>query len=162
MRLDAPLLMIALTFGVHSLRKTPHAHLDEHPVWQTVDQLCGDLELAAPTRKSIVVGGKKEIRLYSTPVRNAEVVLYQASATDKTCCGSSMPVARTRSTKYGRFELSGVRHGWYWLRIIKGEFRATIPLHVTNDFDAKSCHDPSAGRIFTVDSQPPKVKTYIY
>jgi len=32
--------------------------------WQSVDQLCGQVELSGPTKKTIVVNGKRETRLY--------------------------------------------------------------------------------------------------
>ena len=73
-----------------------------------------------------------------------------------------MPAGQTKSDKFGRFELPGFQNGWYWLHVQSNNFNATIPLHVTSDFNEKSCHEPSVDRIFTVDAQPPKVETRIY
>jgi hypothetical protein len=56
----------------------------------------------------------------------------------------------------------GFQSGWYWMHIETNNFSTTIPLHVTSDFNDKSCHAPSVGRIFTVDAKPPKVETRIY
>jgi hypothetical protein len=129
--------------------------------WQSVDQLCGQVELSTPTKKIIVVNGKKETRLYATHVKNAEVMLYRATMDDKACCGTTAPMARTHSGRFGGFEFSGVQEGLYWLRVTKGSFAGAIPLRLTTDFDAKSCHAPSTIRSFIVDAQPPTVETMI-
>jgi hypothetical protein len=162
MKLTTTLSTIAIALWVHSLQGVPPPQSTDEPKWQKVDQLCGELELAAPTQKSIVVNGKAEIRLYSTPVKNAEVILYNGTATDKTCCGTSAPVARTRSTKFGAFEFSGFRRGLYWLRVETRNVNGVIPLQLTNDFSAKLCHAPSTSRSFIVDAQPPTVETTIH
>jgi len=129
--------------------------------WQSVDQFCGLVELSAPTKKTIVVDGKTETRLYATHIKNAELVLYEATTSDKACCGPTAPVARTRSGRFGEFHFSGVQKGLYWLQVTKGSFTGAIPLRLTNDFDAKRCHAPSTIRRFIVDAQPPTVETLI-
>ena|SRR5215467_9936928 len=131
--------------------------------WQNVDQLCGILEFDAPKKKTITTAdGKTETRLYADVVKDAEVTLYGGAAPDENCCGGKTPVGHTKSNKFGRFELHGYRGGWYWVRIERNDFSTTMPLHVTSDFNEKSCQDRSVGRIFTVDAQPPKVETRIY
>lgn len=132
------------------------------PQWQEVNQLCGILKFDAPLKKTITVNGKTEVRLYANFVKGAEVALYRGTAVDKTCCTETTPAGHAQSTKLGRFEFSGFQSGWYWLRVKKDDFSTTIPLHVTSDFNEKSCHSPSVGRVFTVDVQPPKVETQIY
>jgi hypothetical protein len=153
------LSVIAIAMWVQNV---PQPLSNEGPKWQRVDQLCGEVELEAPTKKSIVVNGNAEIRLYSTPVRNAEVILYQGTTTDKTCCGSSAPVARTRSNNFGTFEFSGVHRGLYWLKVKNARVNGAIPLQLTDDFSAKSCHAPSTARSFIVDGHPPTVETRIH
>jgi len=131
--------------------------------WQSVDQLCGTLEFAAPQKKNITTAdGKTETRLYPNVLKEADVALYRGTASDENCCGGKTAVGHTKSNKYGRFELPGFQSGWYWLRSESNNFRTTIPLHVTSDFNDKSCQDRSVGRLFTVDVQPPKVETRIY
>lgn len=154
--------MVTIVMGTHFLHSVPQSQSNEGPEWQKVDQLCGEVELAAPTEKSMVASGKTEIRLASTPVKNAEVVLYRGTTTDKTCCGSSAPLARTRSSRLGGFELLGFKRGLYWLHVKRGSINATIPIQLTEDFAPQSCHDASVGRFFTVDAQPPNVVTRIY
>ena len=125
--------------------------------------MCGILRFATPKKKTITtVDGKTEKRLYPNVLKDAEVTLYKGTASDENCCGGKTRAGRTRSSKLGRFELPGFQGGWYWVRIEANDFSKTIPLHVTSDFNDKSCHDRSVGRIFTVDAQPPKVETRIY
>jgi hypothetical protein len=162
MKLTRWLPTIAIAIWVSSPQGVPPPQSNDGPKWQKVDQLCGELELAAPTKKSIVVNGKTEIRLYSTPVKNAEVILYNARASDKACCGNSAPLARTRSTKVGAFEFPGLSHGLYWLKVEAGNVNGAIPLQLTDDFNAKFCHAPSTTRTFIVDAQPPTVETRIH
>ena len=131
--------------------------------WKDVDQLCGILKFARPKKKTITtVDGKTETRLYANVLKDAEVTLYKGSASDENCCGGKIPAGRTKSNQLGRFELPGFQGGWYWVRIETDDFSTTIPLHVTSDFNDKTCHDPSVGRILTVDAVPPKVETRIY
>jgi hypothetical protein len=139
----------------------PQLRSDTEVKWQTVDQLCGDVELAAPTKKTIVVNGKTETRLYVTQMRNAEVTLYKGAARDKACCGSAAPLARALSGRSGQFEFSGFQRGLYWLAVQKGSFSGAIPLQLTDDFNTKSCREPSTARSFIVDAQPPTVETRI-
>jgi hypothetical protein len=153
--------MVALQMQSSSAQSLPQTKSDGEVKWQNVDQLCGQVELAAPTKKTIVVNGKKETRLYNTPLKNAEVILYRGTATDKTCCGSLTPVARTRSGKLGEFDFSGFQRGLYWLQVREVSFVGAIPLKLTEDFSAKSCHAPSTYRAFIVDAQPPTVETLI-
>lgn len=161
MKLMISLSIIAIAIWVHFPQGGPQPQSSEGPKWQRVDQLCGKVELAAPTKKSIVVNGRTEIRLYSTPVKNAELILYQGAATDKACCGSSAPIARTRSNNFGAFEFSGFQRGLYWLKVENGKLDGAIPLQLTDDFSAKSCRAPSTERRFVVDAQPPTVETRI-
>jgi hypothetical protein len=100
--------------------------------------------------------------LYANVLKGAEVVLYRGASSDESCCGAKTPVGQAKSNKSGRFELVGFQSGWYWMHIESNNFSTTIPLHVTSDFNDKSCHAPSVGRIFTVDAKPPKVETRIY
>lgn len=39
-------------------------------------------------KKTIVIDGKTEVRLYETPVGYAELILNRGNALDKTCCGA--------------------------------------------------------------------------
>src|SRR5262249_34507407 len=127
------------------------------------DQLCGTLEFAMPTKKTIrTADGKTETRLYENVLKDADVALYKGAPSDENCCRGKTPAAHAKSNKFGKFELPGYQSGWYWLRVESANFSTTIPLHVTKDFDDKSCHAPSVGRILTVDAQPPKVETRIY
>ena len=162
MRLTLAFPTVALATMMGLLQSTPHPPNDNELQWQKVDQLCGDLEFATPKKKTIVVNGKTETDLYANPVKNAQVILYRGTALDKTCCADATPATRTRSNKFGRFEVLGFRSGWYWLRVSEGDFGSTIPLHVTSDFDTKSCRDRSVGRSFIVDAHPPRVETRIY
>jgi hypothetical protein len=161
MKLTVPLLAIAIAMWVHSARGVPQAQSNGSPKWQRVDQLCGHVQLAAPSKKTVVVNGKTEVRLYSAPAKNADVALYQRSVTDKTCCGSSTALARTRSNNVGAFELSGFHRGLYWLEVKNGNVSGAIALELTDDFSAKSCHAPEVERTFVVDAQPPTVETRI-
>jgi hypothetical protein len=162
MKITTTLLMIVIAMGAHFLQSVPQPQSNEGPKWQRVDQLCGDVELAAPTKKTIAVNGKTETRQYVTEVRNAEVALYRGAATDKACCGSAVPMARTLSARSGQFEFSSFQRGLYWLAVRKGSFSGAIPLQLTDDFSLKSCHAPSTERRFVVDSQPPTVETRIH
>lgn len=131
--------------------------------WQSVDQLCGTLEFGAPNKKTIMTAdGKTETRTYANVLKDAKLALYRGTASDEGCCGGKTPAGNSKSDKLGRFELTGFQSGWYWLHIESNNFSTTIPLHVTSDFNDKSCHAPSVGRIFTVDSKPPKVEIRIY
>ena len=137
--------------------------------WQSVDQLCGRLRFANPKKKTMTtVDGKVETRFYPSVLKDADVELYNADVElydltgYKNCCDGRPAAGRTKSDKVGGFELPGFPSGWYWLHIESNDFSATIPLHVTSDSDDKSCHERSVGRIFTVDTQPPKVETRIY
>lgn len=133
------------------------------PPWQSVDQLCGVLEFATPKKKTITeTDGKTETRLYANVLKDAKVALYMGTASDEGCCEGKTPAGNTTSDKRGWFELSGFQSGWYWLYIESNNFSTTIPLHITSDFNVNSCHARSVGRIFTVDSKPPKVETRIY
>ena len=100
-------------------------------------------------------------RSYANVLKDAERTLYKGTALDENCCGAKTPAGRAKSNKLGRFELPGFQGGWYWVRIETNDFSATIPLHVTGNFNDKCCHARSVGRIFTVDAQPPKVETDI-
>jgi len=131
--------------------------------WLNIDKFCGTLRLATPIEKTIkTLDGKTEKRLYANVLTDAEITLYRGTPSDKSCCGTKTAERRTKSDKFGSFELLGLQSGWYWVRINTNDFSTTIPLHVMNNSNDKSCHDRSVGHIFTVDSQPPKVETRIY
>jgi len=132
------------------------------PRWQNIDQLCGVLEFATPKKKTITTAdGKTETRLYPNVLKETDVKLYR-TVPGENCCGGKTPTGHTKSNKYGRFELPGFQSGWYWLHLESSDFSTTIPLHLTSDFNDKSCHDGSVSRTFTVDARPPKVETRIY
>lgn len=141
----------------------PQLRSNSEVPWQNVDQLCGSLTFRTPKKKTITTaGGKSETRLYSNVLKDADVALYRGTATDENCCAGKTSAGHTKSTKHGGFELRDFQSGWYWLRIESSHFSTRIPLHVTSGFNDKSCHDPSVGRIFTVDAQPPMAETHIY
>lgn len=130
--------------------------------WQSVDQLCGILRFASPKKKTITtVDGRVETRLYENDLNGANMKLYRGTHCDR-CSSGRIPEGHTKSGKFGKFELPGFQSGWYWMLIESQGLTTKIPLHVTSDFNEKSCHDPSVGRIFTVDAQPPTVETRIY
>ncbi len=129
--------------------------------WQKVDQLCGQLELAKPTTKSIMVNGKREERSYVTFLNGAEVFLYRGANSDRECCGNRKPLAHTRSGRFGTFELPGLEHGLYWMQVRKGDLASEIPLLVAEDFNARKCRAPEVKRGFVVDSKPPVVEVRI-
>lgn len=54
--------------------------------WQDVDQLCGQLQLNVPEKKTIMVDGKNESRLFAQYLPDATVTLYPATETEKQCC----------------------------------------------------------------------------
>ena len=165
-------LLIRSFFGIATLalvgiiafgQNPPASRRPDPPQWQNVDQLCGVLEFATPKKKTITTAdGKTEARLYANVLKDADVALYRGTASDQNCCAARTPTGHAKSNKFGRFELLGFQTGWYWLHIQSNNFNAMLPLHVTRDFNEKSCHDRSVGRIFTVDAQPPKVETRIY
>jgi hypothetical protein len=119
------------------------------PQWQNIDQLCGVLEFATPKKKMITrADGKTETRMYADVLKEVKAALYRGTASDEGCCGGKKPAGNTKSDKLGRFELSDFQSGWYWLYIESNNFSTTIPLHVTSDFNDKSCHAPSVGPHF--------------
>jgi hypothetical protein len=77
--------------------------------WKDVDQLCGRLQLEAPEKKTIVVDGKSESRLYTAYLRDA-ITLYSAKKAEQECCSAS-PIATARSRKFGTFELRAAQPG---------------------------------------------------
>jgi hypothetical protein len=163
MRILLGITMVGLAVAITFCQSVPASPQHNTPQWQNVDQLCGILEFETPRKKTITTAeGKTEIRLYANVLKSAEVALYRGTFSDESCCGAKMPIAHAKSTTSGRFELTSFQSGWYWLHIESDNFSTTIPLHVTRDFNDKSCHDPSVGRIFTVDAKPPKVETRIY
>jgi hypothetical protein len=130
------------------------------PAWQSIDQLCGQLELSAPLEKHLVVNGKPEKRLYANYVERAKVGLHPATNDDSKCCGN-VPIAQTESGRFGAFALEGIKKGKYWLRVQKDSLVYLVPLSITNDFKAQACHDSSVGRSVVLDSNPPSVETRI-
>ncbi|HUA16474.1 MAG TPA: hypothetical protein VMG31_14350 [Verrucomicrobiae bacterium] len=135
---------------------TPAVNASEKIQWQDVDQLCGQLQLEAPEKKTIIVDGKGESRLYTAYLPDAIVTLYPAKKTEKECCAAT-PIATARSRKYGSFELKAVQPGYYWLRVQKGELMRVIPVHLTSPFSEESCSDWCVRRSFVVDAIPPKI-----
>lgn len=121
------------------------------------------MRLSTPIEKTIrTEDGKLEKRLYANVLKDAEIALYKGTPSDRSCCGAKIVDRRTKSDKFGSFELLGLQSGWYWAHIKTNDFSATIPVHVMNNSNDKSCHDRSVGHIFTVDSRPPKMETRIY
>jgi len=138
----------------------PSPHSDIKTVWQPIDQLCGQLQLAAPEKKHIIVNGKSEERLYTAYLEGAAVALYPGTSSERGCCGGK-PVATTESRKYGSFFFEGVQPGAYWLRVQKNQLVRLIPVRVTDKFNEKVCRDPSVGRSIVVDYHPPRIETRI-
>jgi len=131
--------------------------------WLDTDQLCGTLKFATPKKKRITTtDGKAETTSYENVLKAAAVKLYKGRESDENCCEGRESVGSTKTTKFGAFEFPGFQAGWYWLRVESGDFSSTIPLHVTSDFNEKSCHDPSGGRIITVDTHHPTPEMRIY
>jgi hypothetical protein len=137
---------------------TPNAGVQTN--WQTIDQLCGQIELSTPKQKRIVVDGKSEVRLYTAFLEGATLTLFPGTSTEHECCAVKA-MATTQSHKFGTFEFDGVQPGAYWLRVQKNEFVGLIPVRVTDNFDAKQCKKPEVGRSFVVDSNPPEVQKRI-
>jgi hypothetical protein len=152
------LVMFAVFVGTLFPQTTPNPKADVKTQWH--DQLCGQLELAAPKKKQIIVKGKSELRLYTTYLENATATLYPAKSLGEECC-EAKPIATVQSRRDGAFEFEGVKPGTYWLQVRKDEELHLIPVRVTHEFDKKECHDPSVGRSFVVDSSPPKIETRI-
>ena len=138
----------------------PTAESDVQTNWQSIDQLCGQLELSTPKEKHIIVDQKSEVRLYTAFLEGATLTLYSGASTEHQCCAVKA-IATTQSHKFGAFEFEGVHPGTYWLRVQKNEFVRVIPVRVTDNFDAKQCQKPWVSRGFVVDSNPPKVETRI-
>jgi hypothetical protein len=162
MRIHLALVMLLLaaptSFG-QSQPPTPRSATH----WLDTDQLCGNLKFATSKKKTITTrDGRAETTSYENVLKGATLTLYKASQSDDDCCEGKQSVGSTKPTKFGAFEFPGFQAGWYWLRLESGEFSSTIPLHVMNDFNQKSCHDPSVGRILTVDTHPPTLETRIY
>lgn len=130
------------------------------PQWQQIDQLCGQIQRAAPQERELVVNGKREKLLYTTYVPNASLILYAVTNDNDHCCAAK-PAATAKAARYGAFHFDGVSHGKYWMRIQTQQESYVVPLLVTRDFDQKSCHDPSVARDIIVDSAPPRVETRI-
>jgi len=150
----SPLLLIA------SFLSPPASNAAERVQWQKVDQLCGQLQLAAPEEKTIIVDGKAKSRLYTAYIEGAMVTLYPATAAERECCAAS-PIATVRSRKYGAFEFRRIQPGYYWLQVQTNGSTQVIPLHLTSDFNEKACSDSSVRRSVVVDSAPPKIETRI-
>jgi len=151
------LVLFAVFVGALFPPAAPKPKSDAQAQWQATDQLCGQLELAVPMKKQIIVDGKSELRLYTAYLENAMVTLYPATSLTEECCAAK-PIATVRSRRYGTFEFEGVQPGTYWLRVQKNGVLRLIPVRVTHEFDKKACHDPSVARSFVVDSSPPKIK----
>ena len=133
------------------------AESDVQTNWQSIDQLCGQLELSTPKQKQIITDGKSEVRLYTAFLEGATLTLYPGTLAEHECCAVKA-IATTQSHKFGAFEFEGVHPGTYWLRVQKNEFVRVIPVRVTDNFDVKQCQKPWVSRGFVVDSNPPKVQ----
>jgi hypothetical protein len=138
----------------------PASKADEQVQWQDVDQLCGQLQLEAAEKRTIVVDGRTESRLYTAYLPGATVTLYPATKAEKECCAAG-PIATAVSRKYGAFEFKGVQPGYYWLRVQKNGVMQVIPVHLKSTFSKTSCSDSSLRRSFVVDASPPKIETRI-
>ena len=154
------LVMVALFVGALFPQAAQNPKSEVQTQWQATGQLCGQLELAAPKKKQIIVNGKSELRLYTAYLENATVTLYSATSLGEECC-KAKPIATTQSRRYGAFEFADMKPGTYWLRVQKDEVLRLIPVRVTHEFDKKACHAASVGRSFVVDSSPPKIETRI-
>jgi hypothetical protein len=152
-------LLVAFSMAADA-QSAPTAKSDAQTNWQSVDQLCGQLELSTPKQKHVIVDGKSELRLYTAFLEGATLTLYPGTSTEPECCAVKA-IATTQSHKFGAFELESVQPGRYWLRVQKNEFVRLIPVRVTDDFDKKQCQKPWVRRAFVVDSNPPKVQTRI-
>ena len=113
---------------------SPNSDIQTH--WQPIGQLCGQLELAAPKKKHIIVNGKSEERLYTAYLEGAAVALYLGKSTEEGCCAAHISMA------HSRFE--GVQPGAYWLRVQKNQLIRLIPVRVTNEFRALKISPASA------------------
>src|SRR5690242_4103049 len=100
--------------NIQSQNSVPKAQLP------TIDQLCGQLELATPQRKQIVVNGMSEVRLNTAYLDHATLKLYRHVSTEKQCC-MGHPLAKSVSGEYGAFEFRGIKPGNYWLQVQKGK-----------------------------------------
>ena len=129
-------------------------------LWQSIDQLCGQLELAAPRKKQIIVNGKTETHLYAAYIEGATLTLYPAKPNSQECCDTK-PTAITRSRRYGAFEFQDVEPGTYWLRVEQTERVYLIPVRVTDKFHPKLCHATYVGRSVFVDADPPRIQVRI-
>src|SRR5712692_989924 len=159
MRLTLVLFAIGI-FGTAISQTASKPSLAE-PQWQKADQLFGQLELVTPIKKMIVVNGRWEQRLYVSSLKDAEVNLYRGAHSDRACCRNSEILAHTRSRRFGAFEFTGFQRGLYWLQVRRGSLNRAIPLLVTENFKAETCHAPEVGRSFVVDSNPPVVQVRI-
>jgi hypothetical protein len=139
---------------------TPTPGSNVQPLWQEIDQFCGQLELASPSKRQIVVNGKSQLTLNTVYMERASMTLFAVASPEDRCCGAT-PVASAQSRRYGAFELEGVNSGKYWLRVQKDDLTYLIPVRVTQRFDQKICRDPSVGRSIVVDSRPPKIQIRI-
>ncbi|HXY51475.1 MAG TPA: hypothetical protein VEI01_18650 [Terriglobales bacterium] len=151
---------LVLLFFIADSLSIPAYTADEKVQWLDVDQLCGQLQLETPEKKTIIVDGKTESRLYTAYLGDATITLYPATSAENECCATS-PIATVRSRKYGAFEFKGVQPGYYWLRVQKNGIPRLIPVHLRGSFSEKSCSDSSVRRSFVVDSTQPKIETRI-
>jgi len=151
---------LAVFFFVAGCLSAPVSKATDDIQWQDVDQLCGQLQLKFPEKRTILVDGRTESRLYSAYLQNATVIVYPAANANKGCCGAKS-IATTHSRKYGEFEFKGLAPGYYWLQVQKDAETRVIPVHLNRNFSEKSCSDSSVRRSFVVDSNPPKIETRI-
>jgi hypothetical protein len=155
------LIAYALAFAAVPLLNPQNAVKPEKRVeWQSIDQLCGQLDLVTPIEKNLVVEGKHEKVSYVGHLEYADLGLYPVTSEDEKCC-KAPPIAATKSGGHGAFAFDGVKKGSYWLRVAKGKSLYIVPLIVTKNFNSQTCHDSSVGRSVVLDSQPPKVEIRI-
>jgi hypothetical protein len=101
------LVTFAVFVGALFPQAVPKPKSNVQTRWQATDQLCGQLELAAPKKKQIIVDGKSELRLYTAYLENATATLYPATSLGEECCEGD-PLATAQSRRYGAFEFEGV------------------------------------------------------
>jgi len=152
--------MLGLLLFLTCLLSISASKADEKVGWQDVDQLCGQLQLETSKKKTIVVDGKTESRLYTAYLEDATITLYPATSDERECCAGN-PIPTARSRKDGAFEFKGVQPGYYWLRVQKNGLERLIPVHVRSTFNEKACYDSSVRRSVVVDATPPKIETRI-
>jgi len=132
--------------------------------WQSVDQLCGQVQSVKDTKRVIrQKDGRVETLLYETPIPNAKVVLYRTGSVEDKCCNDAQRKAETTSGRVGNFIFRNMLKGRYWLVVTKEKQRYEMPLLLTEDYNHR-CDDPNSAmvRIFWMDAVPhPKIEIHV-